>query len=166
MHTIDTLHDFVTLSGDQVVTDSRVVAKEFGKRHADVLRALRKLMAQMPDGGVRNFAHTPVIDAQNGKTYDVYQMTKDGFMLLVMGFTGEKALRVKLAFIEAFNRMMDFIRSQQNGAWERWNAAWLEYRHGADHVSACGRDMRRWRDLKPEHLQRLERLSPQILLPL
>lgn len=44
------------------------------------------LLRKLPEWGARNFAHTPYIDGQNGEAYDTYQMTKDGFMLLVMGF--------------------------------------------------------------------------------
>lgn len=86
-------------------TLSTDVARHFGKRHDDVLRAIRNLLPQLPDGGVRNFAETPCADPQNGQTYSAYRLTRDGFTLLAMGFTGKKALAFKLAYIDAFNKM-------------------------------------------------------------
>lgn len=50
---------------------------------------------------------------QNEQTYPMYLMNRDGFSLLVMGFTGQKALEWKLKFLEAFNAMEKEIRKQQ-----------------------------------------------------
>lgn len=94
-----------------VFGSSRDVSIHFGKRHDDVLRRIRALLKQEPSLGLRTFAETPYTDPQNGVTYPAYDMTRDGFALLAMGFTGEKALRFKLAWIEAFNRMETELRS-------------------------------------------------------
>nr|WP_249731193.1 Rha family transcriptional regulator [Chelatococcus sp. HY11] len=75
------------------MADSRHVAVFFGKRHDDGLRAIRNLIAQEPNLGIRDFADTPCVNNQNGKTYPTFLMTRDGFTLLAMGFTGEKAAR-------------------------------------------------------------------------
>lgn len=86
-------------------TTSVDVARHFGKVHRDVVRAIENLLPQLPEGGVRNFAQTPYTDPQNGQQYPAYRLTRDGFTLLAMGFTGKKALAFKLAYIDAFNRM-------------------------------------------------------------
>ena len=86
-------------------TTSLDVARHFGKRHDNVLRDIRALIAQLPDGGVLNFEETPYTDIQNGNIYTAYRLTKDGFTLLAMGFTGAEALKFKLAYIAAFNAM-------------------------------------------------------------
>ena len=57
-----------------------------------------------------NFKRTTYINKQN-KKQPMYLMTKDGFTLLVMGYTGEKAMRFKIAFIKRFNEMEQFIRA-------------------------------------------------------
>lgn len=57
------------------------------------------------------FIKTTYVNEQNGETYTEYAMNRDGLALLVMGFTGEKALRWKLAYIEAFNMMEAQIRN-------------------------------------------------------
>lgn len=102
------------------VTTSLIVAEVFGKNHKDVLRDIEKLSCS-EDFRVRNFAHTPYTHPQNGQVYHYYEMTKDGFSFLVMGYTGAKAGEFKEKFINEFNKreMMlkddDYIlmRSQQ-----------------------------------------------------
>ena len=101
------MSNLVKLMGNQVVVDSREVAKNFGKRHVDVMRTISGIVE-----GVRNFAHTPEmfskqesVNAQNGQSYNCYVMNRDGFSLLVMGFTGAKALEWKIKYIQAFNAM-------------------------------------------------------------
>lgn len=158
--------EMVALTGEQVRTDSRTVAKEFGKRHCDVLRAYRNMKCSK-DFTLRNFAECLEINhLSNGKPEPVIQMTKDGFMFLVMGFTGQRAAQKKEAFIAAFNEMAEFIRTQADGALRRWEVAYLEYRHDQDHASRCGKDLSIWRSRKLVHVARLEQLDPQIMLPL
>ena len=89
---------------------STEVAAQFGKRHTDVIRAIESLLQELPPEGVRNFAYTPLTNEQNGQTYPAYRLTRDGFTLLAMGFTGSKALAFKLANIEAFNKMEHLLR--------------------------------------------------------
>ena len=105
----------------QPFCSSRQVAEEFGKRHADVLRSIEQITA--PTGGVsaefteRNFALSRYKDA-SGKLNPEYLMTKDGFAILAMGFTGKKAMRFKETYIRRFNEMEAFIRSLQTAKLE------------------------------------------------
>lgn len=95
----------VRIVDGEVFANSRDVASYFGKQHRHVLEAIDNLIAQEADLGLRNFRQTPYIEPQNGQTYRSYEMDRDGFTLLAMGFTGSKALKWKLAYIEAFNTM-------------------------------------------------------------
>ena len=97
-----------------VTTTSIQVAQFFGKRHDNVLRAIRVLIREMAsDDRLLNFEETCVetkidgaMNTQGATRKDpAYRMDREGFMLLAMGFTGKEALRWKLAFIAAFNRM-------------------------------------------------------------
>ena len=91
-----------------ITTSSLQVAHFFGKRHTHVLRAIKNLLAEMPEGYAPNFGLMQTdVDLGNGGTRKTpaYRITREGFMLLAMGFTGKEALRWKLAFIAAFNRM-------------------------------------------------------------
>lgn len=95
----------VTLHGDHPTTNTLIIAEHFGKSHKNILRDLRTLMDDCPkEFGRLNFEPTPYYDSQ-GKKQTMYSLTRDGFMLLAMGFTGANATRLKIAFIEEFNRM-------------------------------------------------------------
>lgn len=94
-------------------TLSTEVAAMFGKRHAHVLRDIENLIAQLPPERQPNFGLTSIeIPGPNGATRQspAYRLTRDGFTLLAMGFTGSKALAFKLAYIEAFNKMEHMLR--------------------------------------------------------
>ena len=93
------------------VTTSLLVANKFGKRHADVLRAIKEIISQTPEFQTkRNFAFSKYRD-DSGKSNPLCIITKDGFSILVMGFTGEEAMRFKWDFIEAFNKMEQSLRA-------------------------------------------------------
>ena len=90
-----------TQNGEPVVS-SREVAKNFGKEHKDVLKAINNLVAQ--NCAAKSMFH--LSDFENrGKKYPMYLMNRDGFSLLAMGFTGKEALEWKLKYIQAFNEM-------------------------------------------------------------
>ena len=97
-----------------MVANSRDVAATFGKRHADVLRAIDNLIADAP-ACQRNFAFTSetVVMPKGGtREIRVCEMDRTGFSLLAMGFTGAIALRFKLDYVAAFDAMEDRLRAQ------------------------------------------------------
>ena len=97
------------------VTTSRAVAEQFGKQHKNVIRDIETLISQLKiepataDFAELNFIQIDQPDAQ-GKPRPAYLLTRDGFTLLAMGFTGAKAVQFKVAYINAFNRMERLIR--------------------------------------------------------
>lgn len=156
--------EYIAQAGDRLVTTSRKVAQAFGKRHGDVLRAVDNLDCG-EDFSRRNFAFCfESSKLQNGKPQRICQMTKDGFMFLVMGFTGGRAAAMKIAFINAFNAMAEFIHTQAASAWRSYDQAWREFRDDQRHASLCGRDLRQWRDRNRVHRKRLSDLHPQTSL--
>lgn len=88
---------------DVTAVTSLDVAETFGKEHARVLRDIRELDCS-DEFRVGNFAESSYINSQN-KSQPMYYITRDGFTLLVMGYTGEKAMRFKEAYIRQFNAM-------------------------------------------------------------
>lgn len=94
------------------VVSSRVVAEDFGKRHANVLQTVDELIKT--ENSVMTLFIESSYKAGTGKQYKEYLLTRDGFSLLVMGFTGKEALQWKLHYIEAFNKMEEMIKQQQN----------------------------------------------------
>lgn len=101
---------FVFAQGDDIKTTSRIVAEKFGKRHDNVLATIDKILTQVSDiFGVLNFKESSYINEQN-KEQRMFEITKDGFMILVMGFTGVPAMAIKETYINAFNLMVEKLR--------------------------------------------------------
>jgi len=101
----------VAIKNGEVLADSRDVAEFFGKNNKDVMRAIRELIAREPDLGQRNFAPFKINDL-TGETTSHYEMDRRGFTVLAMGFTGEKALKWKLRYIDAFEHMEAELRNR------------------------------------------------------
>lgn len=118
------------LNGNLTVSSTQV-ARDFGKEHCNVIRDIDNLINQMTSNFhssklksenltvqnwmVKNFFIESEYVNERGRKYKCYELTRDGFSLLVMGFTGKKALEWKLKYIEAFNLMEEKLRSGLNG---------------------------------------------------
>ena len=106
---------------DVARVDSLFIADAFGKRHDHVIRDIRKIAA--PNSGVskefaeRNFKLGSYKDKQNQKR-PCYYLTRDGFTMLVMGYTGKKAMTFKEIYIKRFNEMEEFISTLQSARYE------------------------------------------------
>ena len=109
------MNDLITISTNgQPVASSRDIAEHFEKRHDHVIRDIEELLKGLPKSGdTPMFVKSTYVHQQNGQTYPMYYMTRDGFSLLVMGFTGKSALEWKLKYIDAFNRMEAELRAKQ-----------------------------------------------------
>jgi Rha family phage regulatory protein len=101
----------VNHDGHPVVT-SRQIAEDFEKEHNDTKKRIRELAKDMGEISRNYFILSEYKDTMN-RTQEEYLITRDGFSLLVMGFTGTKALEWKLKYIEAFNKMESHIKEQQ-----------------------------------------------------
>ncbi|WP_439036071.1 Rha family transcriptional regulator [Acinetobacter sp. PC34] len=107
MNALIQIDDAVFIQDQQVKTTSLKVAELFSKRHTHILEKITNLDCS-PDFTSANFtAHVQTIEIGNGATREskYYEMTKDGFMFLVMGFTGAAAAKIKEAYINTFNQM-------------------------------------------------------------
>lgn len=106
--------NLVAVENEHAVTTSLRVAEVFGKEHYNVMKAIKSLDCSEEFRAV-NF-NASKIDYQNGnikKQLPMYYITRDGFMFLVMGFTGKTAAKWKEAYIKAFNEMEAKIRAEQ-----------------------------------------------------
>ena len=97
---------------DQVITTSLLVAETFEKEHRNVLKSIRKLMSATNVAVAQMFDETTYVNEQ-GKEQPMFFMNRDGFTLLAMGFSGERALKFKVDYINAFNKMEAELKSQQ-----------------------------------------------------
>lgn len=123
----------VTITGKKneeiLTTSSRQVSDKFEKRHDNVIRDIEAFRKD-----VLNFEEmfTEISLPDNyGRMQKAYQLTRDGFTLLAMGFTGEKALKWKLDYIKAFNEMEKELSRlyEERKQWEIERAKGVVIRH-------------------------------------
>ena len=111
--------DFIAAEGEELFTESDKVAVAFGKRHGDVLKAIRDLCNQLPEDRQRNFSFTVEMRANPSGGAMIpstrCRITRDGFTWLAMRFRGSKALNFQLAYTDAFNAMASYIKNQRDG---------------------------------------------------
>ncbi|MBD5111486.1 MAG: Rha family transcriptional regulator [Ruminococcaceae bacterium] len=95
---------------ETVVISSLDIAEAFEKNHRDVLKAIRELKCP-EEFRLRNFAQSTYVNEQNHKQPMCF-VARDGFALLAMGFTGEKAMKFKLEYINRFNEMEKLLQAK------------------------------------------------------
>ncbi|WP_097680439.1 Rha family phage regulatory protein, partial [Escherichia coli] len=100
--TLTLSHPDVTIENGRAVTTSIAIAEFFGKQHHHVVQKIEALECS-ERFLTSNFSRVKF--EHRGNTYNAYQITKNGFVFLVMGFTGKKAAAFKEAYIAEFDRM-------------------------------------------------------------
>lgn len=103
----------LSMQNGEPVVSSRQIAESFEKRHDHVMRDIEDIMRGLPkNGDTPMFYKTEYVHEQNGQSYPMYLMNRDGFTLLAMGFNGKAALEWKLKYIAAFNEMEKKLTEQ------------------------------------------------------
>lgn len=97
---------------ETIVVTSLDVAETFGKEHRNVLADIRNIQSEISTAEFSALFYNGEYMAANGKKNPMYHMNRDGFTLLVMGYTGEKAMKFKLAYIKQFNAMEELLRGK------------------------------------------------------
>ena len=113
---------------ERLVTTSRQVAEDFERRHNDVVDSIRKIL------DTKNIVAKYFSEYEfeyRGQNFKGYLMDRNGFSLLVMGFTGEKALDWKIKYIDAFNEMENTLKRifEERKQWEIERAKGIVVRH-------------------------------------
>jgi Rha family phage regulatory protein len=109
------MENLVIIQEEKALTTSLKVAEVFGKRHDNVLRDIETLIKDLKEVSEKdalNFEEISYSDSYQ-RVKKAYQMNRDGFTLLAMGYTGKEALKFKTAYINAFNEMEAHIREMQ-----------------------------------------------------
>ena len=123
----------VTIEGkkgeERLVVSSRQVAEDFEKRHTHVLDSIKELCSA--EISAQSFFYETTYKDASGKSNKEYLMNRDGFSLLVMSFTGEKALKWKIKYINAFNEMEVALKKiyEERKQWEIERAKGILVRH-------------------------------------
>ena len=110
MEQVENINGLVEINNNQVVVSSRDIAEHFEKEHKNVLRNIDELVAQ---NSATKDMFLEATREYRGQNFRYFLMNRDGFSLLVMGFTGKKALEWKLKYIEAFNAMEQHLKEQK-----------------------------------------------------
>ncbi|EMO5817291.1 Rha family transcriptional regulator [Klebsiella michiganensis] len=157
--------DLIFVADNDPVTDSFMVAKAFGKRPDNVIRDIEKTIKACPEEFDTKLNFEVCYknnELQNGKPQKFYRLRKDGLMLLVMSYTKKEAMRIKIAYINAFNWMYAMLQVGRRQFEEERNAVMLEFMKEKDVASMSGRLLRRWgKEKKPQLLSRIEQLDKQ-----
>lgn len=160
----------LTEIGGQPMTTSLKVAQRFGKAHHRVLRAIRDLIKAAPQEFTdANFGASSFEDS-TGRTLPMYRMTKNGFAMLAMGFTGSAAMAFKVAYIGAFDAMAEQIAAASRvpsipadlyaQALTAEKAEALSFRAASD----AAKIMRARRDVKPLLVQQVTLMREAVQL--
>ena len=152
------MNSIVLVKNQSVITTSILVAEKFERNHRDILRAIKKLDCSH-DFTERNFTLSEYEDI-TGRKLPMYQMTKDGFIFLVMGFTGSKAAKFKEDYINAFNEMHDYINSEQKQLYKEYVDALEQFEKFSELASQAGKTLNFvGKKLKPKALVRVNELE-------
>lgn len=162
--------DLIFVANNDSVTDSFMVAKAFGKLSKNVVRDIERTIDACPsefDTKLNFELCYKNNELQNGKPQKFYRLSKDGLMLLVMSYTKKEAMRIKIAYINAFNWIYAMLQVGWRQFEDERNAVMLEFMKERDVASMSGRLLNRWgRVKKPVLLAKIERLEKQGQIPL
>lgn len=101
------------IEAGQIVASSVDVAHNFERRHDIVLRAISELLPHVSEGfSLRNITESTYTDSR-GKQQRCYHLTRDGFAMIALGFTGEKAIKFREAYVTRFSEMEAYLRRKQ-----------------------------------------------------
>ena len=165
---IQVFDDLTTIDG-QPMTTSRNVAARFRKQHKNVLQSIKRIEAQQTEFSRLNFQPVEYTD-NKGEMRPEYRITRDGFALLAMSFTGDEAMTWKIVYINAFNRMAEEIARaahvpsitgtlyQQALTAEKAEA--LSFQAASD----AAKIMRARKDVKPVLVQQVEMMREAVQL--
>ncbi|HEZ0481766.1 Rha family transcriptional regulator [Neisseria meningitidis] len=116
----------VRQSGNRLITTSLDISRNFGKKHAHILRDIKNLECSK-EFNESNFGLVYYTDAK-GEQRPMYEITRDGFVFLCMGFTGSAAAQWKEKYIAAFNALEAEAARRRAPASDRLKAAYLSAR--------------------------------------
>ena len=160
------MNELITVVDGKAVVTSKQVADHFGKIHRDVMRAIRNELKTAGDFGLRNLALSSYTSLQN-KKLECYEMTRDGFSLIAMGFIGDEAQQWKIKYIEAFNAMERELLSGNakfGSVMDALNEACKLMQDDKEKASVFGSGLSEWKRVRKEHMDRVNKLQEDVQL--
>ena len=158
------MNELITVVDGKPVVTSKQVADHFGKQHRNVLVDIKSLLSDSGEFGELNFLLTTYISSQN-KELPCYEMTRDGFTLLAMGYTGKDALLWKVKYIEAFNAMERELltgNAKFGSVMDALNEACKLMQDDKEKASVFGTGLSEWKRVRKEHMDRVNKLQSDV----
>ena len=157
------MNEIVSMVGGVAVVSSRDIAERFGKTHKHVREAVRNIECSEAFRE-SNFRPSSYTSPQN-KKLECYEITRDGFSFLAMGFKGKKAAKWKEDYITAFNAMESGIL-ETSTLMQQINKAIKTLEEDKAIASSCAQGLARWQKIKKEHAVEVDKLirSAQLTL--
>ena len=160
------MNDLVFLTDGEILVSSKDIADRFGKTHRNTQEAIERIISSIDsDFGCAIFRTSTYTSEQN-KILPCYMMTRDGFALLAMGFTGKKALAWKVKYIQAFNAMEQALL-ERSSLMQQFNDAINDMEKDKELASKFGRGLSLWREIKTQHNSKITSIESklQLILP-
>lgn len=135
---------------------STEIAKHFGKRHSHVLADIDRLVRQAESHG-RKYCTDLFVESSfvndRSRTYREFLMSRDGFSLLAMGFTGEEAFGWKLKYIAAFNQMEEALQAKEQSVMAAFNDAIALLENDKEIASTHAKALASWKKVRKQHIE-------------
>jgi len=108
------MNDMVKVLNDKVFAESQIVGPKFGKTHKHTLEKIDKIIKELTAerSTIKDYFIKSNFNNERNREYRNFLITRDGFSLLAMSFTGSKSMKFKLKFIDAFNTMEKALKNQ------------------------------------------------------
>lgn len=158
------MNELITVVDGKPVVTSKQVADHFGKIHRNVMRDIAAELKTAGEFGALNFEQSTYTSEQN-KTLPCYSMTRDGFSLLAMRFTGEQAQQWKIKYIEAFNAMERELltgSAKFGSVMDALNEACKLMQDDKEKASVFGSGLSEWKRVRKEHMERVNKLQSDV----
>lgn len=149
------MSELVHIANGQLTTTSKQIADAFGKTHRHVLRDIEAIECS-DKFRESNYGLSSYTSSQN-KVLPCYEITKDGFMFIAMGFTGPKAAEWKEKYINAFNELEQLATCAAYGM-EALNKAVADLTCDREVASECAKRLRAWGNDKEAKEARVEKI--------
>jgi anti-repressor protein len=139
-----------------MVVRSTEIAAHFGRRHDNVMQDIERLLRgfiEQPNICRSAFFFESKFTNDRNREYREYLMSRDGFALLAMGFTGAKALQWKLKYIDAFNQMEKAAIPTQRSAMDHYGEVLALMESDKEKASIHGKALSEWRKARKQHIE-------------
>lgn len=160
------MSELINFHSGKLTVNTKQVADHFELNggHRYVMSQVSKLIKETGDFGVQNYLRSSYISLQN-KELDCYELTRDGFVLLAMGFTGSTALTWKIKYLNAFNAMEAELKAQaENSVMSKLNEAIAIMEKDKEIASKFGSGLNSWKRVRADHIEKIKNLTKEAQL--